>query len=352
MPARTSIASGVIMAKVLVVGGAGYVGGHLSDRLTEAGHDVVVYDLLLYEDAYLKPVQFVYGDILDRERLLPHLRKADVVVWLAALVGDGACALDDDLTVRINVDSVRWLASVFSGRIVFMSTCSVYGAQDGWLTETSPLNPLSLYAQTKLEAERILLEHPDSVTFRLGTLYGLGDRFSRLRVDLVVNTLTVRATLSRRMSVFGGKQYRPLLHVRDVAEAVLIAMERGATGVFDLTGENVTILEVAEAVQEQVPDARIEVTDLPFQDSRNYRVAGTKAREELGFVSRLTMRDGITEVKALVEEGRIRDLTASRFSNFAALRPYLREHQSPLGREVDLAHQLAHHRRRSTTSPS
>ena len=273
---------------------------------------MLVYDLLLYEDTYLKPVPFVYGDILDRERLLPYVRRSDVVVWLAALVGDGACALDNDLTVRINVDAVRWLASVFDGRIVFMSTCSVYGAQDGWLTEESPLNPLSLYARTKLEAERVLSAHRNAIIFRLGTLYGLGDRFSRLRVDLVVNTLTVRATLSRRMSVFGGKQYRPLLHVRDVAEAVLTALERDVAGVFDLTSENVTILEVAEAVREQVPDAHIEVTDLPFQDSRNYRVSGAKAREELGFAPRLNMRDGITEVKTLVDEGRIRDLTASR----------------------------------------
>ncbi len=338
------------MAKVLVVGGAGYVGGHLTDRLAAAGHDVLVYDLLLYEDTYLKPVPFVYGDILDRERLLPYVRRSDVVVWLAALVGDGACALDNDLTVRINVDAVRWLASVFDGRIVFMSTCSVYGAQDGWLTEESPLNPLSLYARTKLEAEGVLSAHRDTIIFRLGTLYGLGDRFSRLRVDLVVNTLTVRATLSRRMSVFGGRQYRPLLHVRDVAEAVLTALERDVAGVFDLTGENVTILEVAEAVQEQVPDAHIEVTDLPFQDTRNYRVSGAKGREVLGFAPLLRMRDGINEVKTLVEEGRIRDLTASRFSNYAALRPYLREYQSPLGREVDLTHQLAHLRRRLTTS--
>lgn len=332
------------------MGGAGYVGGHLADRLCEAGHDVAVYDLLLYEDVYLKPIQFVYGDILDRERLLPHVREADVVIWLAALVGDGACSLDEDLTVRINVESVRWLTSVFAGRIVFMSTCSVYGAQDGWLDETSALNPLSLYARTKLEAEQILQGHPNSVIFRLGTLYGLGDRFSRLRVDLVVNTLTVRATLNRRMSVFGGQQYRPLLHVRDVAEAIMLALESGATGTYDLTGENVAILEIAEAVQEQVPDARIEVTEIPFQDARNYRVTGERARRDLGFKALLNMRDGISEVKALVEEGRVRDLTASRFSNFAALRPYLREHESPLGREVDLDHQLAHHRRRWTAS--
>jgi nucleoside-diphosphate-sugar epimerase len=326
------------------------VGGHLVDRLADEGHDVVVYDLLLYEDVYLKPVSFVHGDVLDTDRLLPYVQQADIVVWLAALVGDGACSLDEDLTLRINVDAVRWLASVFSGRIVFMSTCSVYGAQDGCLTETSPLNPLSLYAKSKVEAETILIEHPQVVIFRLGTLFGLGDRFSRLRVDLVVNTLTVRAILNGRMSVFGGQQYRPLLHVRDVAVGVLRALKVDTTGIYDLAAENVSILEVAEAVREQVPDAVIELTDVPFQDTRNYRVSGSKARTELGFKPTLSMRDGISEVKALVEEGRIRDLTAARFSNYAALRPYLREHKSPLGNEVLLDNQLAHRRRRPLTS--
>lgn len=339
------------MARILVVGGAGYVGGHLVDRLTNEGHDVVVYDLLLYEDVYLKPVKFVHGDVLDTDRLLPYVQAADIVVWLAALVGDGACALDDDLTLRINVDAVRWLTSVFSGRVVFMSTCSVYGAQDGWLNEASPLNPLSLYAKSKVAAEAILADHPGAIIFRLGTLYGLGDRYSRLRVDLVVNTLTVRAILNRRMSVFGGQQYRPLLHVRDVALGVLRVLEVGATGIYDLAAENVSILQVAEAVREQVPDALIELTEVPFQDTRNYRVSGSKARNELGFTPTLSIRDGIREVKTLVEEGRIRDLTAARFSNYAALRPYLREHQSPLGNEVLLDNQLAHRRRRPLTSP-
>ena len=338
------------MVRALVVGGAGYVGGHLADRLAEEGFEVVVYDLLLYEDVYLKPTKFVYGDILDHDRLHPLLQDADVVVWLAALVGDGACSLDEDLTARINVGSVQWLASVYEGRIVFMSTCSVYGAQDGFLTETSRLNPLSLYARTKVAAERVLEAHPSAVSFRLGTLYGLGDRFSRLRLDLVVNTLTVRASLSRRMSVFGGRQFRPLLHVRDVADGVIRALRTGATGIYDLAAENVTILEIAEAVRAQIPDARIEQTEVPFQDLRNYRVSGEKARRELGFHPQLSMDDGIAEVKELVEAGRIRDLSAARFSNYAALRPYLREHQSPLGREVQLAHQLAHRRRRSSKS--
>jgi nucleoside-diphosphate-sugar epimerase len=331
------------VARVLVVGGAGYVGGWLTDQLIEAGHETVVYDLLLYEDAYLKPVEFIYGDILDHERLRPYLDEADVVVWLAALVGDGACALDPVLTRRVNVESVEWLASVFNGRVIFMSTCSVYGAQEGMLHEESPLAPLSLYAQTKLSAEAALLDK-DAVIFRLGTLYGLGDTYSRLRVDLVLNTLTVRAALNGRMAVFGGQQYRPLLHVRDVAAAVVPVIESSHRGVFDLRGQNVTILDIAHTVQRQIPESTVDITEVPFQDSRNYRVSGEKAATLLGFDPEFSMEDGIREVRDLLEKGRIRDLTSPRFSNYAALHPFLHERSSPLGRELHVAHQLAHHR--------
>ena len=164
--------------RVLIVGGAGYVGGWLTDEAVAAGHDVLVYDLLLYEDRFLKDVPFVNGDVLDRERLLPHLKRADAVVWLAALVGDPASALAPGLTEKINLKSVRWLAEVYDGRIVFPSTCSVYGAPDKLLDESSAL-ARSLYAQTKLACESVLLEpHPSSLILRFATLRGVGDTYS------------------------------------------------------------------------------------------------------------------------------------------------------------------------------
>ena len=177
---------------MLIVGGAGYVGGWLTDRAIDSGHEVTVFDLLLYEDVYLKPVDFVFGDLLDRERLEPLVREADIVVWLAALVGDGACALDPELTRKINVESVEWLASVFDRRIVFLSTCSVYGAQEGELSEDSPVNPLSIYAQTKVEAEAALREK-DALIFRLGTLYG-----SAMRSPVCASTLSSTRSPSAR----------------------------------------------------------------------------------------------------------------------------------------------------------
>jgi len=162
--------------KVLVTGGSGYVGGAVTDILANSEHDVRVFDALLYEESYRKPGNFIYGDVRDYDLLLPQLKWADAVIWLAALVGDGACALHPDITLQINQESVKFVTEHFDGRIVFLSTCSVYGAQDGELDEESPLNPLSVYASTKLAAEKYL-EQKNAIIFRLGTLFGVGDLF-------------------------------------------------------------------------------------------------------------------------------------------------------------------------------
>jgi len=303
---------------VLVVGGAGYVGGALVDMLLQTEHSVRVYDALLYEESYRKPVDFVYGDIRDSQRLLPHLQWADAVVWLAALVGDGACALNPEVTVDINQESVKWLAEVFEGRIVFMSTCSVYGAQDATLDETSPTGPLSAYAVTKLAAEKHL-DGKNAIVFRLGTLFGVGDHYSRIRLDLVVNTLTVRAHREGHISIFGGDQFRPLLHVSDAAQAVLESLEASNTGVFNLYRQNVRIIDLAYQVRNHFPDMAIERTDVEFQDSRNYRVSSAKAEEELGFKAERSIDQGIEEVKELLDSHRIRDVDNPRYTNQAFL---------------------------------
>jgi nucleoside-diphosphate-sugar epimerase len=321
------------MSNVLIAGGAGYIGGWLTNRILEAGHDVRVFDVLLYEDHYLKDVDFVRGNILDEGALAPHLSWADAVVWLAAMVGDGACALDKDLTRAINVDCVRRLAADFDGRIVFMSTCSVYGAQDDLLTEESPVKPLSLYAETKVEAEDALSD-ANAIIFRLGTIYGLGDTYSRIRMDLVLNLLTVKAVLHKRISVFGGQQYRPLLHVRDVAEAVVPTLFREHRGIFNLHSENLTIRALAGRIQTYVEHVEAEFTDMPFEDLRNYRVSSAKAHASFGFEPKRTVDDGIQEIASVVRNGRVRDTTVPRYSNLDFLRSLLVPERSPLGAEV------------------
>ena len=309
------------MSKVLIVGGAGYVGGWFTDESLRAGHDVRVLDNLTYEDAYLKDVDFAFGDVLEFDSIKPHLGWADTVVWLSALVGDPACAINPKLTLQTNVESVRNLTANFDGRIIFPSTCSVYGAQDGILDENSPTGPLSLYAESKLEAEEILLTSKASpLIFRLGTLFGLSDNFARLRVDLVLNVLTIRAVLEGNMSVFGGLQYRPLLHVRDVATAAVPHISGASTGIYNLHTENVTVLELAERIQRVVKNSTIEQTEISFQDARNYRVNSDKARSELGFEPNWTVEQGILEVAKAISQRRIKDVANPRFNNSENLR--------------------------------
>lgn len=309
------------MSKVLVVGGAGYVGGWMTDEAVKAGHEVRVLDNLTYEDTYLKNIDFSFGDVLDFDSIKKHLNWADSVIWLAALVGDPACAINPKLTHQVNVESVRNLVQNFDGRIIFPSTCSVYGSQDGLLDEKSPVGPLSLYASSKLEAESILLESKATpLIFRLGTLFGLSDTYARLRVDLVLNVLTIRAVLESSMSVFGGQQYRPLLHVKDVATATIPHLSNSVSGIFNLSTENVTILELANRIQSILPSVEIQQTDISFQDARNYRVSTEKSKHELDFTPQWSIEDGIKEVSQAIIQKRIRDVQNPRFNNSESLR--------------------------------
>jgi nucleoside-diphosphate-sugar epimerase len=303
-----------------MVGGAGYVGGYLTDISRQYGHEVRVFDKLLYEESYLKAVDFVFGDVMDIEALKPHLDWADTVVWLAAIVGDPACALNPELTINTNVASISQALSCFSGRLIFLSTCSVYGAQHGLLTETSPLEPLSLYAESKIQAEKVLISAPNPVLIlRLGTLFGLSDSYARVRADLVLNILTIRAVLEGHMSVFGGQQFRPLLHVRDVGNAIVPHIDSDTQGIYNLHSENLTINELAERIRELVPGTTIEITESQFQDARNYMVSSEKAKLDLGFKPTLSVNDGILEVRDTMLQRRIPNISVPRFSNAAAL---------------------------------
>lgn len=318
---------------ILIVGGAGYLGGAVTDLLANSMHNLLVYDVLLYEETYRKKIPFAYGDIRDRGRLKGYLDWADVVVWLAALVGDPACTLDETLTVEINKNSLQFLKDAFKGRIIFMSTCSVYGAQNDLLDETSPLNPLSLYAQTKQCAEEILTD-ANALIFRLGTLHGISDQFSRIRFDLVVNTLAMRAYVHNKINVFGGEQYRPMLHVRDAARAIVQALSVSNTGIYNLRSENTTILDIAKLVAHHFPDVHVEITETQFEDNRNYRVSCDKACDELGFDPIMTVEDGIEELKEFLEAGRVKNSFLTRFSNYLYLRPLITEYHSPLGKVI------------------
>src|SRR5258706_14186489 len=306
---------------VLVVGGAGYLGGAVTDLLKKTKHSFRVYDALLYEESFRKDVPFIYGDVRDRKKLLTQLNWADCVIWLAALVGDGACALHPDVSYEINEKSVKWLVSNFHKRIIFTSTCSVYGIQETEVDELSPTNPLSVYAATKLLAEKHL-QKSDAIIFRLGTIFGISDEYSRIRMDLVVNTLTARAFTEGKLKVFGGEQYRPILHVKDTAKAIIDNIASKHIGIFNLKQENVKIFDLVKRVQKYFPKLVIEIVDMKFQDTRNYRANSKKSEKTLKFFPKITAEDGMIEIKKLLKEHRIGDINNPRFTNQLYLSAY------------------------------
>ena len=299
--------------KILVVGGAGYVGGGIVDKLT-INHNVTVFDSLVYETSYRKKVNFIYGDIRDHQKLNSILNDYDSVIWLAALVGDGACSINPALTQEINAESVKNLTKNYSGRIVFLSTCSVYGAQEGVLSEDSSTNPLSEYASSKLIAEKYL-EDSNVIIFRLGTLFGISDQYSRIRLDLVVNILVTKALMENKMSVFGGDQWRPLLHVNDVANAIDAIIDTNVNGIFNLHYENFKIIEIAEEIQKKITTSEIIKTPMEFQDARNYQVTSEKLYKETGFKAEVDLKIGIEEIYELISKNRIKDISDPRYSN-------------------------------------
>jgi len=339
---------------VLVTGGAGFVGSHVVRKLLARGRRVRVVDSYLYgshglQDVLGHPgVEVIRGDIRHLGTMVRATRDVDVVIALAALVGDPACELDLDETVSTNREATRLLAEVCrrSGvrRLVFASSCSVYGANSELvLNEGSWLNPVSLYASTRIESEEVLLRQRDRfcvTILRLATVFGLS---RRMRLDLLVNTFTAHAFFHERVRVFGGGQWRPNVHVQDAAEAfVLVAAEapeakvRGEIFNVGDDGLNRTVRDVAHLVQGVLPGTAIELAE-QVGDARDYRVSFAKIRHVLGFRPRFAIEDGIREVVGACRAGEIRDATDPLYSNVAYLRAHGFPETSPRVRSTPVA---------------
>jgi len=328
-PKKTQIRS------VLVIGGAGYIGSVLVRRLLAQGYSVTVLDALLYGGDSIADLEgrpgfsLVEGDFRNVEVVVQALQFADAVVHLGALVGDPACALDERLTVEVNLAATRMIAEAARGfgvqRFIFASTCSVYGAANHMLDERSALNPVSLYARTKIESERVLLGLNDGsfepVVLRFATIHGLSPR---PRFDLVVNLLAARAVCEKSITIFGGEQWRPFVHVKDAVEAIVKCLQAPpyavAGQVFNVgsNDQNHQIARLGELMKELIPDVQIRQKEDDV-DVRNYRVSFSKISQRLGFVAHHTVRDGILEIKAAVADGRISDYRDARYSNYRTL---------------------------------
>ena len=304
------------MKKVLVCGGSGYIGGLTCDYLLDEGFNVTVYDNLLYENRYLKEIPFINGDIRDTEKLHKVSKDFDVIVLMAALVGDPACSIDYKLTEEINYKAIKDFCEVVSPdkHLVFMSTCSVYGAQDNMLDENSDTNPLSSYATTKLRAEKYVLDLGGTV-FRLGTVFGLGDTYSRLRMDLVVNVLTMKSIKYGEITINGGEQWRPIIAVKDIANYIVEACKFQYEGVFILSKENVIIRELGKRIARLIPNTKVNYEEISFQDTRNYRVDNSKSLNTFLYRPKVTVEEEVQKISSIIRESRVKNPESSLYNN-------------------------------------
>lgn len=324
--------------RVLVVGGAGYLGSTLVPLLLDRGYRVRVLDSLLFGKESLKAVEkhsnfeLVPGDVREIEAVVQTMKGCDAVIDLAAIVGDPACAENPQLATEINRAATRMLIDVGRGcgvrRFLFASTCSVYGASPFLMDEFAQVAPISLYARTKADSENLLLQAKDAdfhpTILRLATLFGVSPR---PRFDLVVNLLTLRAVRMGKITIFNGDQWRPFMHVRDAARAFLACLEANNLDV--VSGEifnagsfalNHRLSEIAGRISALLPEVSIE--HIENDDRRNYRVSFDKIHSRLGFVCKLDLEQGIREMADMVRGSSVEDFSTEMFNNRAMVRIY------------------------------
>jgi nucleoside-diphosphate-sugar epimerase len=317
--------------RILVIGGAGYIGSALLPKLLERNYHVRLLDLFLFGKEPIANVvghrnlEIIHADFRHMEKIVQAMKEIDDVVHLGAIVGDPACSLDQELTIEVNLMATRMIAEVAKGsgirRFCFASTCSVYGASEEILDERSTLSPISLYARSKLASEKVLTQLADDffspVILRFGTVYGLS---GRTRFDLVINLLTAKAIMEGKITVFGGGQWRPFLHVDDAASALMKAIGappdliRGQVFNVGSNQQNYRLEEAGRIIQSLIPKA--EFLDMGADtDFRNYRVDFTKIRRMLGFTPRWGLEEGIKQVITALENGEVRDYRNPMYSN-------------------------------------
>jgi nucleoside-diphosphate-sugar epimerase len=276
--------------KILLTGSDGFLGSVLMPMLQEK-HEVVPFDNGLYSTRSDK-------DIRNLKQLKESAKDCDVLIALGGVVGDVACDYDRKYTESTNVEATHHLKAFKDKRIIFASSCSVYGFQEDIVDETSKLNPVSYYAETKIESEHILFDMPDCCILRFPTLYGLSPR---MRYDLVVNKFVLDAVTKKKVTVHGGSQWRPFCSVKDVAKGIVKLVDRPEIkGTYNMGGTNYSLLEVAWKIREQFPCDVI--VDRNITDARSYEVSFDKIEKELGLIANQTMSNAIQEIVPTIKD--------------------------------------------------
>ncbi len=318
--------------KILVLGGAGYIGSVLTPHLLDKNDEVIVVDNLLYRPANKLDIRshLIKGDVRDRSLLENLIPQVDAVVNLAALSNDPLSDLEPKLTLEINYDANKTIAKLcakYGKRVVFASSCSVYGfSENHTFTEDSALGPVTLYAKTKMLSETFYTApNVDAVVLRFATVYGMSPK---PRFDLVVNTMTGTAYFNREITVNGGEQWRPLVHVKDVAHAIYLAIhsKNHTNRIFNIGSnhQNYQIKDLAVAIHGQMPHVKINSATNQV-DKRSYKASFDRASNELGFKTSYDIKEAVQELLEVFDRKEITSLTDDVFYRIK----YLKSHYNP-----------------------
>ncbi len=324
------------MKKVLVTGGAGYVGGVLVPKLLKAGYGVIVLDWFLYREKIFKKhnaLQQVKGDIRDEKLIKRLLVGCDFVIHLACISNDPSFELDRKLSKEINNDANKNLVKLSKRakikRFIYVSSSSVYGIRrEPNVTEDLICAPLTDYSRYKLEGEKYALsERSDSFVVcvvRPATICGYSPR---LRLDLTVNMLTLQGLVNKKITVYGGEQKRPNIHIEDITDLYVQSLEFASEKIngeiFNVGYDNMSVLKIAELVKSTLNDRSIKIEVSKTDDLRSYHISSKKIREALGFIPKKSIKDAILDLKEAFLAGKILDpLTDEKYYNIKTMKSF------------------------------
>ena len=311
--------------KILVTGGAGYLGSILCRKLLDKGYEVRMIDTFWYGKKPIenllknKNFEIIEGDIRNLVVTLKAMKGVDTVIHLASLVGMPASSIEPKSSEEINYLATKNIAELCQlhniGTYIFASTCSVYGSQSNTiLTEKSACDPFDFYAKQKYLSERATgwLNRAPTI-LRFGTLFGVSPR---MRFDLVINLFIAQAIKEGKITVNGGNQIRPFLHVSDAADSLIFSMEKNLTGTYNIISENMTIMQAAEKIK-KLTSCEISINDTDL-DNRNYNVSGAKINQ-VGFKPEKNIDFAYDEIKNALNDGVVSNYKDNKYSNYKLL---------------------------------
>ena len=296
--------------RILITGGAGYLGSKLTETLLSQGHDVIVYDNLFFGSVGVIPFldnpkyKLIKDTITNFELIESVVRGADYVIHLAAIVGEPSCKQYESSAYAINTGATNWISECaynYDIPLLFLSTCSNYGKTDEVVTEDSLLEPLGLYADSKIQAEEIVLDNKQLV-LRMSTLFGVS---YRVRYDITINEFVYQYYRDKLLKVYGEDTWRPYLHVQDACNMIIKCMEKDLRGVYNVGFNNLNYQkkEIVNAIVEYLGDGKIEYVD--FDDPRDYQVNFDKIQNELNCQYKFSLEDGIRELYETIQRGMV-----------------------------------------------